>query len=918
MPYGNFSAAGFRFFLSILVLLTLLCATGCDRGDFDPPSDLPPAHNPGGDGPHVVFQPDSHPMPLLPFPNDILTRLDPSTPTGLRLDLPTVADTEFERMMRRRLNRLDGFGAAMPLTVSFDAPLNIETIDQRTALLIDIDPDSPDYGAAVPLDLGLDQYPMVLEKPVALFPLDEHNEMLDMIFAPGNRRTYYEDETDTLILKPIVPLLPATRYAVILTDGLRDDVGEPIQPPDGFEYIYFPQQQQPALEAIELADERFAIAPKHVAFCWVFTTQSISEDLVMIRDGLDGEGPLARLLDEFPQRIEFVDPLSVEIDGDGNQFILQSESLQSAFDALLSWSEELPGIPFDFPYGYWSDFQYIDYFAAGRFVSPFFLGSAEGIFEIDRNSGEADYTQQQVPFLITVPKPCEANGWAQPPYPVVLFQHGNERNRDDMVLVANAIAKYGFATISMDAAGHGPEGVVDLIDKYINQGIDDPEGPMGKLSGWLMRWFIGKFYPSMEIDGLSLEQLHTILIERTLFGAMTYGRATDSDGDGVRDSGEEFFTADVFLTRDMVRQSVVDQMLFVRIAQQLGSDFNNNGLLDLDEGDFNLDGVLDLGGPNNPIYYVGTSMGGILGSVFLGVENRVTAGVVNVPGGILTELVVRSNLASVATRVFYEILGPRIVGEPNPLDPQVTLLRWNKDLILDSFDSLVLEPGWIVVLSNQVNGLSEQFEVTADRAFQVGVASDQGDPLTLLVYDGPTIVERREYLAPTKGLNMKRNTPEMRNFLGLAQMCVDAGDPVNYAPLWNLRTVGGNEPKNVLVQIALGDYTVPVATGLAVARAGGVLSLERSIHLARLGVMLGWDKYTPFDALNEPFESTSGSGLRIHPSGNHAYLYWPSAWDPNQVRYTFAVKEQIMIYLQSDGELIEDNMDVLLADYPDL
>lgn len=57
----------------------------------------------------------------------------------------------------------------------------------------------------------------------------------------------------------------------------------------------------------------------------------------------------------------------------------------------------------------------------------------------------------------------------------------------------------------------------------------------------------------------------------------------------------------------------------------------------------------------------------------------------------------------------------------------------------------------------------------------------------------------------------------------LAQVAVDAGDPINYAPHIFLRPLAESGPRNVLVLESLGDTTVPVNAGLAYARAAGVL-----------------------------------------------------------------------------------------------
>jgi hypothetical protein len=74
--------------------------------------------------------------------------------------------------------------------------------------------------------------------------------------------------------------------------------------------------------------------------------------------------------------------------------------------------------------------------------------------------------------------------------------------------------------------------------------------------------------------------------------------------------------------RDGLRQTVIDLMQLTREIQ-VGIDVNGDGRPDLDA---------------SKISYFGQSFGGIYGTTFLGVEPAVHAGVLNVPGGSITEI----------------------------------------------------------------------------------------------------------------------------------------------------------------------------------------------------------------------------------------------------------------------------------------
>jgi len=103
------------------------------------------------------------------------------------------------------------------------------------------------------------------------------------------------------------------------------------------------------------------------------------------------------------------------------------------------------------------------------------------------------------------------------------------------------------------------------------------------------------------------------------------GRGFDQDGNGVIDNTEGVNAAPprtIVGNRDGLRQTVVDLMQLVRQIE-VGMDVDGDGAADL-----------------NPrrIYYAGQSFGGIYGTMLLGVEPNIRAGVPNVPGGSITEV----------------------------------------------------------------------------------------------------------------------------------------------------------------------------------------------------------------------------------------------------------------------------------------
>ena len=180
-------------------------------------------------------------------------------------------------------------------------------------------------------------------------------------------------------------------------------------------------------------------------------------------------------------------------------------------------------------------------------------------------------------FEVFVPAGAKpAAGW-----PVAIFGHGFT---DSMYgapwAVASVLASQGIATVAINVVGHGG-------------------GALGTLT--VMR---------------------TAGVPVTLIAG---GRGIDQDGNGNIDSTEGVNAAPprtLIGSRDGLRQTVVDLMQLVRQIEG-GIDIDGDGKADLDA---------------SRIYYAGQSFGGIYGTMLLGVEPNIQAGVPNVPGGSIAEV----------------------------------------------------------------------------------------------------------------------------------------------------------------------------------------------------------------------------------------------------------------------------------------
>ncbi|HEX6703697.1 MAG TPA: hypothetical protein VF169_02970 [Albitalea sp.] len=177
-------------------------------------------------------------------------------------------------------------------------------------------------------------------------------------------------------------------------------------------------------------------------------------------------------------------------------------------------------------------------------------------------------------FLPAGTKP--AGGW-----PVAIFGHGfGDSMHSSPWAVAAVLASKGLATLAINVVGHGG-------------------GPLGTLAV-----IPGSGTPVIVDAG---------------------GRGIDQDGNTDIDSTEGSSAAPprtIIGNRDGLRQTVIDIMQLLRMVQG-GVDVDGDGSVDLS---------------TQRIYYTGQSFGGIYGTILLGVEPHLRAGVPNVPGGSITEV----------------------------------------------------------------------------------------------------------------------------------------------------------------------------------------------------------------------------------------------------------------------------------------
>ncbi len=343
--------------LSRTALLAVSCAVlvACDGGGMAEGWRMTPP----GTGPRIVWDLAAEPLPQIPLPNDVATWPDPTSPTGRRLNASQIAPSAMERNLRANFDHLDGWGTFAPITLSFDAPIDTDALLRRQGrghfsatdfarhaiYLVDMQ-----TGVPIPLDVGSGLFPRVVADPNAYYTNDPRDGSSNLLFETVEEDTngngmldpgedtdfdgvldhpntldgrldgtpnetvdrmlwFYERQTNTLMVRPIVPLEEMREYAVVITDRMVGPDGQPVRSP--FDVVHHVSQRESLAPLPGIFQDHPTIYGDlssrgwdGVAFAWTFTTESTRADLVALREGLYGRGPFAHLADDFPARMK--------------------------------------------------------------------------------------------------------------------------------------------------------------------------------------------------------------------------------------------------------------------------------------------------------------------------------------------------------------------------------------------------------------------------------------------------------------------------------------------------------------------------------------------------------------------------------------------------------------------------------------
>ncbi len=520
----------------------------------------------------------------IPTPNDLLY----SQSTDATLNIPVVDPLDFSDP-QVALNALDGWSTSAPFTIRFSGPIDMATaVAGSTVRIFEVE--------------VLTSMSAPVGGPVTMVTDELGAADFDLIAAA-------EDPSGgTLRVLLETPLRSATAHMVVVTNDLRDANGRRVFRDDEFSLAASPNAYDPAhpffalqplVDAMLDAAVSQGIPRNDVILAYTFTTQGIGDVLgatFAIANG-DEAAVIANLCAQIPNGCTdqstspFSTPsLTIDTPAVGTTATFLGAGATAVYvggleipyysDAASNPSVSMPVI----------DQSPITAFWLARY--PFVPGDTER--NLTRfNPLPLARSREIIPVLLTLPPgAAPPDGW-----PLAIYSHGINRNRTDMLLIADELAAQGVACIAIDLPLHGlpPNSALPTLDALF--------------------------------EGF----LNNTRRERT-FGLDLVINATGVPGsDGIIDpSGQHFINLRSLLTaRDNLRQAVTDHFNLAATIASVDVFTNATGAV-------GSDGTADFDAAN--LRFIGHSLGAITGPAFLALEPRVTAATLASPGGGIAKL----------------------------------------------------------------------------------------------------------------------------------------------------------------------------------------------------------------------------------------------------------------------------------------
>ena len=561
-----------RIFAALTAAVALLVAA-CSSGGYGTvgPPDTSSGNGAGGGTPPAnttstaLFEPAAG---VLPYPTDLY--FAGSTDGTINIQPPNAAMPN-----QAAINALDGFSTTAVIRENFGGALDPSSFTASSVIIVPVVTDNHtkatigvlgppltpgvDYTAALGTEAGVG--PTVLEI-TPLHPLMPSTCIQNGAFLGANCTT-------------------GTGYLVLLTRGIKDAQGHAAVPSADFTTILTalgagdptcPSITDPTLNAIcQLTGAQLQIAqavgvdPTQIVLSFSFTTQSTLDTLELI----SATTPPGTALNVHPIGITTAAIPGLGLPGHADIYVgTLTIPYYSSKSAPLTDFWHAPPFPLD---------------PTSTLVTRY-------------NPLPAPTQTLQIPVLVTVPNASSALGAAPPAggWPVLIFQHGITRNREDAFAVADSFGDSGFVVVAIDLPLHG---ITNQSDPLYAAGANPA--------------YAGLNLPASG----SIERTFDLDVENNSTGA------AGADGN-IDPSGSHFINLTSLLTsRDNLREGVADLIALTRSLPSLN---------------------LGAAGTVNPtaIHYLGHSLGAIEGGTFLGVmpSAEIVTATLAMPGGGIANL----------------------------------------------------------------------------------------------------------------------------------------------------------------------------------------------------------------------------------------------------------------------------------------
>jgi hypothetical protein len=600
---------------------------------------------------------------VIPFPNDALRSATtgnvalPNPKTGAPLsaaDCATTTDSTIQLVCG--VNTLDGFSTmAYPVSAQSDTVGAVAQANLAAASL-------------TPQDVGL--LALASRAPTA-------EQGAPLAYGPCLNCATAQAPPQQLMWRLDAPLTEQTTYLAYVTSSVTDDQGKGVIANPVFALLRLTHplavdgRSQVSLltdaQAVQLEPLRSALAPaldglaaagvprSEVVLAWAFTTQSEGTLLDSLYTYGYGYGATPSLPTVPPGFVIFADATSL--------YASAAAAVGAPFGAIAK-------------------------VFAGVLETPVAVTGPGGAFDLTAPSAEPVSFVLFVPDATQVPMPAAG-------YPVTLFGHGITRDRNDALLIANALAKTGQATLATDALFHGERSSctgsgaalppVQGAAATDDDACANPATMACNESPFIGRCVARAGTARIACPGLGVaaapDPTGNLGCQAAALGACAADGLCEG-GDFARDStgrpiisGWNFFSlTDFFATRDNFRQQVID---LARLVQTL----RGSGPLSLSSRVATAGSTATF--DTTHLSYVGQSLGGILGTLFNAASPDTGNVVINVGGGSLAQIILTSpSFASTKAQLLAGLAAQGISPATPAFDQFIATAQW----ILDPAD----------------------------------------------------------------------------------------------------------------------------------------------------------------------------------------------------------------------------------------